>query len=118
MSKANQSRYTAYRIKEVNGIPQFDQDGKAVLGEKIRDVKLTKEAADYLNKHTELGKVYVSEKSETKAKKEVDGEFEQKEVKAESVEKLRELAKELGIKGAHMMKEETLIEKIKETENK
>lgn len=97
--------YLEYRIKEINDILQF-KNGEPVLGEKLRRVRISPQTAKTLNSNARnFGKVYVlqSDVKEPESSNEDTG-----------LEQLREQAKELGVKGAHLMKEEKLQEKINE----
>lgn len=74
------------------------QDGKPVLSEFIRTVRINEQRMRIFNSGWEMsGQMLVEPK-----------------VSDDELVTLREKAKELGIKGGHMMKAETLIEKINE----
>ena len=118
MSKSSFNTYGEYRIKEVNGIRQFNGDGSPVLDEKTKSVRISTETAKLLNNNVaNFGKVYILEEevklSNPTTVTETVIEIMEPEQKSK-LDELREEAKKLGIKSAHTMKEETLIEKIKE----
>lgn len=122
MSKNSLNTYGEYRIKEVNGIRQFNKDGSPVLEQEKKIKRLSSETVKLLNNNSaNFGKVYILEEevklSNTTTKTETVTEtvIEIMETEQKSkLDELREEAKRLGIKSAHNMKEETLIEKIKE----
>lgn len=115
-------RYAEYRIKEVNGIRQYhDKDQKdPVLGDLIKQVSISAATAKTLNNNSyNFGKVYLLEQPKVSSKVELlddklPEQLEVKKLEENSLEKLRQQAKDLGINGAHLMKEETLIKKLKE----
>jgi hypothetical protein len=78
-----------------------EKDGQPVLGEFIRTCNLTSVRANIFNQNwRETGQFLVEKKIE--------------KVATDDLSALRNEAKELGIRGSHIMKEETLIEKINE----
>ena len=123
MSKSSFNTYGEYRIKEVNGIRQFNGDGSPVLDEKTKSVRISTETAKLLNNNVaNFGKVYILEEE---VKKIEPIKAEVIEAKTETIievgkledvtlSELRQQAKEIGIKGFQIMKENKLIEKIKE----
>lgn len=122
MSKNSLNTYGEYRIKEVNGIRQFNKDGSPVLEQEKKIKRLSAETVKLLNNNSaNFGKVYILEEeiklsnttTKTETVTETVIEIMEPEQKSK-LDELREEAKKLGIKSAHNMKEETLIEKIKE----
>jgi len=118
MGKNSLNTYGEYRIKEVNGIRQFNKDGSPVLEHEKKIKRLSAETVKLLNNNSaNFGKVYILEEevklSNPTTVTETVIEIMEPEQKSK-LDELREEAKKLGIKSAHTMKEETLIEKIKE----
>lgn len=120
MKKSDLERYDKYQIKEVNGIRQFDKDGAPVLDTKLRTATLSPQEAKFLNERASwYGVVYVKQEEAEKASQEKPADEKPDELKAENqdgnnIDALKRQAKELGIKGSHSMKEETLIKRIEE----
>ena len=116
MSKSSLNTYGEYRIKEVNGIRQFNKDGSPVLEHEKKIKRLSAETVKLLNNNSaNFGKVYILEEEVKLSNPTTETVIEIMEPEQKSkLDELREEAKKLGIKSAHTMKEETLIEKIKE----
>jgi hypothetical protein len=85
-----------------------EKDGNPVLGEFIRTCRLTSVRAETFNQNwRETGQFLAEQKDEKIKSAEVPAG-------SSALDDLRSEAKELGIKGAHIMKEETLLAKINE----
>ena len=114
----NLKTYKVYPIKKINEIRQFNKEtGEPVLGEAEKTVRLDENTAKILNNNAkQFGKVYkLSDGKKVEAKPETVAEVKDEPKEDAELEALRAEAKELGIKGAHLIKDkEKLAEKINE----
>jgi len=146
--KSSKKTYNKHHVKRDPNTLLFltNKEGNPIAGDFIRDTRITDSVAEELNSNSGAsGYVWVEDKSaeieEEKLKaekikkeqleKELAKKKEKEKIEAErkkladqnkesdpELDKLKAEAKELGIKSAHVMKKETLIEKINESKDK
>ncbi len=110
---SNLKTYNVYPIKKINEIRQYNKEtGEPVLGEAEKQVRLDENTVKVLNSNSkQFGKVYkLADGKKAQPEKDSKDSGDDAELIA-----LREEAKELGVKGAHLIKDkEKLTEKINE----
>jgi hypothetical protein len=108
---SNLKTYRKHPIKEVNGIRQYDDKDQPILAESTKNVRLDVPTAATLNANaSSFGAVYILVEDTEKNVSE-----DEKSANDTELDVLRQEAKELGVQGAHLIKDkEKLIAKINE----